>query len=247
MKPLSGLVKPGAKYLNFNYTEFAETLYGAKGVCYIHGSRKNRKAKLILGHSYKKYVPDVSVKMPRFKDGFKRGMVNATFDDEKPVILLIDEYDVPVAKANNNGYYDEMLDVMKGLMQALKDNQALRFAVVTGCLKIAKESIFTGTNNFVSDTITNSRLNEYFGFVQSEVDQLLKDADLKEQAENIKKWYDGYHFGDFDVYCPWDVMNYMLELQRDPKAKPISYWKNTSDNAIIRSFIDYRQYLYFLC
>ena len=138
----------------------------------------------------------------------------------KPVILLIDEYDVPVAKANNNGYYAEMLDVMKGLMQALKDNQALRFAVVTGCLKIAKESIFTGTNNFVSDTITNSRLSEYFGFVQSEVDQLLKDADLTEQAENIKKWYDGYHFGDFDVYCPWDVMNYMLELQRDPKAKP---------------------------
>ena len=118
-------------------------------------------------------------------------------------------------------------------------HQALRFAVVTGCLKIAKESIFTGTNNFVSDTTTNSRLNEYFGFVQSEVDQLLKDADLTEQAENIKKWYDGYHFGDFDVYCPWDVMNYMLELQRNPKAKPISYWKNTSDNAIIRSFIDY--------
>ena len=157
----------------------------------------------------------------------------------KPVILLIDEYDVPVAKANSNGYYTEMLDVMKGLLQALKDNQALQFAVVTGCLKIAKESIFTGTNNFVSDTITNSRLNEYFGFVQSEVDQLLKDAGVTEQADSIQRWYDGYHFGDFDVYCPWDVMNYMLELQRDPKAKPISYWKNTSDNAIIRSFIDY--------
>ena len=157
----------------------------------------------------------------------------------KPVILLIDEYDVPVAKANSNGYYAEMLDVMKGLLQALKDNQALQFAVVTGCLKIAKESIFTGTNNFVSDTITNSRLNEYFGFVQSEVDQLLKDASVTEQTDSIRRWYDGYHFGDFDVYCPWDVMNYMLELQRDPKAKPISYWKNTSDNAIIRSFIDY--------
>ena len=157
----------------------------------------------------------------------------------KPVVLLIDEYDVPVAKANSKGYYKEMMDVMKGLMQALKDNQALRFAVVTGCLKIAKESIFTGTNNFVSDTITNSRLNEYFGFVQEEVDQLLKDADLTGQADNIKKWYDGYHFGDFDVYCPWDVMNYLLELQRNPMAKPVSYWKNTSDNAIIRSFIDY--------
>ncbi len=157
----------------------------------------------------------------------------------KSVILLIDEYDVPVAKANSNGYYNEMLDIMKGLMQALKDNQALRFAVVTGCLKIAKESIFTGTNNFVSDTITNSRLNEYFGFTQSEVDALLKDADLTEQAEKIKKWYDGYHFGDFDVYCPWDVMNYLLELQHNPNAKPVSYWQNTSDNAIIRSFIDY--------
>ncbi len=157
----------------------------------------------------------------------------------KPVILLIDEYDVPVAKANNNGYYNEMLDVMKGLMQALKDNQSLCFAVVTGCLRIVKESIFTGTNNFVSDTITNSRLNEYFGFVQSEVDQLLKDADLQEHAEKIKEWYDGYHFGDFEVYCPWDVMNYLLELQHNPNAKPISYWKNTSDNAIIRSFIDY--------
>ena len=157
----------------------------------------------------------------------------------KSVILLIDEYDVPVAKANNNGYYREMLDVMKGLMQALKDNQALRFAVITGCLKIAKESIFTGTNNFVSDTITNSRLNEYFGFMQSEVDQLLMDTDLTEHADSIKKWYDGYHFGNFDIYCPWDVMNYVLELQRNPKARPISYWKNTSDNAIIRSFIDY--------
>ncbi len=157
----------------------------------------------------------------------------------KPVILLIDEYDVPVAKANSNGYYKEMLDVMKGLMQALKDNQALRFAIITGCLKIAKESIFTGTNNFVSDTIVNSRLNEYFGFVQKEVDQLLKDADLMERADRMKEWYDGYHFGDFDVYCPWDVMNYLLELQHNPKAKPISYWKNTSDNAIIRSFIDY--------
>ena len=157
----------------------------------------------------------------------------------KAVVLLIDEYDVPVAKATAHGYYNEMLDVMKGLLQALKDNQALCFAVVTGCLKIAKESIFTGTNNFVSDTITDSRLNEYFGFVQSEVDQILADAETEDQAENIRKWYDGYHFGDFDVYCPWDVMNYLLELQHNPQAKPVSYWKNTSDNAIIRSFIDH--------
>lgn len=157
----------------------------------------------------------------------------------KKTIILIDEYDVPVAKADSHGYYNEMLDVMRGLMQALKDNQALCFAVITGCLKIAKESIFTGTNNFVSDTITDSRLNEYFGFVQNEVDQILADADFTDKADGIKEWYDGYHFGDFDVYCPWDVMNYLMELQRNPEAKPISYWKNTSDNSIIRSFIDY--------
>ena len=158
----------------------------------------------------------------------------------KPVILLIDEYDVPIAKASANGYYTEMLEVIKGLMStALKDNDALRFAVITGCLRIAKESIFTGTNNFVSDTISSSHLNEYFGFTQADVDQILKDADCQEHAADIKNWYDGYHFGDLDVYCPWDVMNYLRDLQRNPKAKPASYWKNTSDNSIIRSFIDY--------
>ncbi len=157
----------------------------------------------------------------------------------KPVILLIDEYDVPVAKANMHGYYKEMLDLMKGIMQALKDNSALRFAVITGCLKIAKESIFTGTNNFVSDTITNCGLNEYFGFTQDDVEQLLKMTDALEYADEIKKWYDGYHFGEVDVYCPWDVMNYLRDLQMNPLAKPESYWKNTSDNAVIRSFIDY--------
>ncbi len=158
---------------------------------------------------------------------------------DKPVILLIDEYDVPVAKANSKGYYKEMLDVMKAIMQALKDNDSLKFAVITGCLKIAKESIFTGTNNFVSNSITSNRLNEYFGFTQSEVDNLLEIMDFSDRRDDIKEWYDGYHFGKLDVYCPWDVMNYLLELQRDKDAKPISYWKNTSDNAIIRSFIDY--------
>ena len=157
----------------------------------------------------------------------------------KAVVLLIDEYDVPVAKANAHGYYNEMLDVMKGLLQALKDNQALCFAVVTGCLKIAKESIFTGTNNFVSDTITASRLNEYFGFTQNDVNQILKESNTTEYSDEIKVWYDGYHFGCFDVYCPWDVMNYLRDLQHNPSMKPESYWKNTSDNAIIRSFIDY--------
>lgn len=158
----------------------------------------------------------------------------------KPVILLIDEYDVPIAKASSNGYYKEMLEVMKAMLStALKDNEALKFAVVTGCLKIAKESVFTGTNNFVSDTISSERYNEYYGFTQKDVDQILQDAQIEEKASDIKEWYDGYRFGEFDVYCPWDVMNYLWDFTNNQNAKPVSYWKNTSDNAIIRSFIDY--------
>ena len=158
----------------------------------------------------------------------------------KPVILLLDEYDVPIAKASANGYYAEMLEIIRGMLStALKDNDAMRFAVITGCLRIAKESIFTGTNNFVSDTISSSHLNEYFGFTQEEVDQILIDADQTDHAEDVKAWYDGYHFGDLDVYCPWDVMNYLRDLRKNPKIKPASYWRNTSDNAIIRFFIDY--------
>lgn len=157
----------------------------------------------------------------------------------KPVILLIDEYDVPLAKASEKNYYPQMLDMVKGIMQVIKDNDFLKFAVITGCLRIAKESIFTGTNNFVSDTISDTRLNEYFGFTQKEVDRFLQDAGLSHHAEEIREWYDGYHFGDFDVYCPWDVVNHVNHLLLNPKTKPAGYWKNSSDNAIIRSFIDY--------
>ena len=165
-------------------------------------------------------------------------MMQAHF--QKPVILLLDEYDVPLAKASANGYYPQMLELMKSLMStALKDNSTLRFATITGCLKIAKESIFTGTNNFVSDTISSSSLDEYFGFTQTDMKKLLLDADMLDRASQIKAWYDGYHFGASDVYCPWDVMNYLLDCQKKSDAKPIGYWKNTSDNAIIRSFIDY--------
>lgn len=158
----------------------------------------------------------------------------------KSTILLLDEYDVPLAKASSHDYYKQMLELMKTMMiTSLKDNPALRFAVITGCLKISKESIFTGTNNFVSDTITAARFNEYFGFTQKDVDQLLIDADVSEKTEQVKVWYDGYHFGKTDVYCPWDVMNYLRDLQENPDAKPTGYWKNTSDNSIIRSFIDF--------
>ena len=160
---------------------------------------------------------------------------------KKPVILLLDEYDVPLSKTSGNCYYQQMLEIIKAMMStALKDNTALQFAVVTGCLKVSKESIFTGTNNFVSDTISKTRLQEYFGFTESDVKTILEDCGRMEQAEKIKKWYDGYHFGEVDVYCPWDVMNYIYDLQLDPEALPSSYWRNTSDNAIIRSFIDYK-------
>ena len=158
---------------------------------------------------------------------------------EKPVILLLDEYDVPLAKASAHGYYAEMLEVMRSMIStALKDNPSLRFAVVTGCLRISRESIFTGTNNFVSDTIFDTRLNEYFGFLQDEVEQLLTAIGAKDKAGIVKEWYDGYHFGSYDVYCPWDVLNYGNRLQTMGSDVPVSFWKNTSDNAIIRSFVE---------
>lgn len=157
----------------------------------------------------------------------------------KPVILLLDEYDVPLAKASSNGYYKEMLSVIKGMMStALKDNQFLKFAIITGCLKIAKESIFTGTNNLVSDTITDTRLNEYFGFIQKDVEQILRDAGSIDHLERVKSWYDGYHFGRMDVYCPWDVMNYCDTLLDELNAQPENYWVNTSSNDAVRKFIE---------
>ena len=156
----------------------------------------------------------------------------------KTVILLIDEYDVPLANASDKGYYEEMLYVIRGILQALKDNSFLHLAVVTGCLRIAKESIFTGTNNFITDTISDNRLDEFFGFTQEEVDRILADTQNTSHSQEIKNWYDGYRFGSIDVYSPWDVMNHINALCLDPQAMPRSYWRNTSDNAIIRSFID---------
>lgn len=156
----------------------------------------------------------------------------------KPVILLIDEYDVPFTKASEKGYYPQMLDAAKGMMEAIKDNSSLKFAVLTGCLQIAKESIFTGTNNFVSDTISDTRLNEYFGFTQQEVNQLLQHTGLTDYTEQIREWYDGYLFGNFEIYCPWDVMNHVRNLMLDPSSPPKNFWENTSDNAIIRMFLN---------
>lgn len=157
----------------------------------------------------------------------------------KPVILLIDEYDVPLAKANSNGYYREILDVVRGIMSmSLKTNEYLKFAVVTGCLRIPKESIFTGVNNFASYSVINEDFSEYFGFTHSEINKLLAAFDLANHAETIKDWYDGYVFGCTEVYCPWDVVNYVSSLQRRRGAKPKSYWKNTSGNDAIQEFFN---------
>ena len=162
----------------------------------------------------------------------------------KKAILLIDEYDVPLAKASEkntakNGYYSKMLDIIKGIMStALKDNEFLQFAVITGCLRIAKESIFTGTNNFASYSVLDERFSRYFGFLEDEVETMLEAADRKEAAKNIKEWYDGYVFGNSYVYCPWDVINHISALRYKRTAKPKNYWKNTSHNGILLTFIE---------
>lgn len=156
----------------------------------------------------------------------------------KPVILLIDEYDVPLAKATDNGYYNEMLSMMRGFMQVLKDNSYLKFAIITGCLRISKESIFTGTNNFYINSITAKRCSEYFGFTHNEVQQMLEDAGALDKLPEIKEWYDGYNFGDTEIYCPWDVINYVNDYLYDEEILPKCYWNDTSSNSIIRTFIN---------
>ncbi len=161
----------------------------------------------------------------------------------KPVILLIDEYDVPLASASeknteDNCYYSKMLDVIKGIMStALKDNAFLKFAIVTGCLRIAKESIFTGCNNFASYSVLDEDFSAYFGFSDCEVDEMLRAADRVEKADVIKKWYDGYIFGNSYLYCPWDVINYLSALKKRKDALPKNYWKNTSHNGILLTFV----------
>ena len=156
----------------------------------------------------------------------------------KKVILLLDEYDVPLAKASENGYYREMLNIMRGVLQVLKDNDHLQFAVITGCLRISKESIFTGTNNFKVNTISSTRFNEYFGFTESEVKKLLSDAGALAQYDKVKAWYDGYNFGGTEIYCPWDMINYVDDFLYEGRTEPKCYWNNTSGNTIIRTFVD---------
>ena len=154
-------------------------------------------------------------------------------------VILIDEYDVPLDKAFQNGYYNEMVSLIRGLFgMALKTNESLQFAVLTGCLRITKESIFTGLNNFKVMSILDARFDEQFGFTDNEVKKILDDYDLASHFEETKEWYDGYHFGKADIYCPWDVINYVDQLKYDKTAEPQDFWSNSSGNAIVRRFID---------
>lgn len=158
---------------------------------------------------------------------------------EQNVVLLIDEYDVPLDKAFQHGYYREMVALIRSLFgQALKTNDFLQFAVLTGCLRVSKESIFTGLNNFKVLSITDSRYDEQFGFTDAEAKQLLADYGLSSHESEMKEWYDGYHFGNVDVYCPWDVINHVDRLVSDPNAEPQDYWINTSGNALVKRFVD---------
>lgn len=158
---------------------------------------------------------------------------------EKKVILLIDEYDVPLSKANEQGYYNEMVFLMRNLLQqVLKTNSSLYFAVLTGCLRLAKESIFTGLNNFKIYSITDVRFDEYFGFTDSEVKEMLAYYGQDAKVQTVREWYDGYHFGTLDVYCPWDVISYCDDLIDDKDAAPKNYWINTSGNDVVRHFIE---------
>ena len=157
----------------------------------------------------------------------------------KPVILLIDEYDVPLQKAFSNGYYREMLDVIRAMMSiALKTNRNLKFAVVTGCLRISKESIFTGVNNFVAYSVLDDEFSSVFGFTQKEVDALLTYYEREEKADILRKWYDGYIFGSTQIYCPWDVMSYVSALRGRKNAAPKAYWEHTSGNDAIGAFFE---------
>ena len=164
------------------------------------------------------------------------GLLNKHYNSK--VILLIDEYDVPLDKANHFGYYDQMIDLMKNMFsRALKSNDSLHFAVLTGCLRIAKESIFTGLNNFKILSITNQQYDEHFGFTDREVRAMLADYGLEDKYDRVKEWYDGYRFGNTEVYCPWDVINYVDLLRSEPDASPKAFWINTSGNDIIRTFL----------
>ncbi|MBR2175846.1 MAG: AAA family ATPase [Clostridia bacterium] len=213
--------------------------------------------KAIISELYKNYLY-ISEKIPDSDDMKKYTMIKSETAGEaeltnsllflsklmyeyykKPVIVLIDEYDVPMAKGSSNDYYRQITDIMRSMLsKVLKDNPYLKIAVLTGCLRIAKESIFTGLNNPYVDSTASISLYEYFGFTDEEMDKLLHDTKLSDYKRILKKWYDGYRFGDKDIYCPWDVLNYISDLQNKPGIAPKNYWANTSGNEIIKEYLD---------
>ena len=155
------------------------------------------------------------------------------------VILLIDEYDVPLAKAHEKGYYNQMISLIRNLLgETLKTNSSLKLAVLTGCLRISKESIFTGLNNLKVLTITDERFDKYFGFTDKEVRELLEYYEVDDHYEEVKRWYDGYQFGNEEVYCPWDVLNHCDRIRSEPHVQPENYWINTSSNEAVKRFIE---------
>ena len=231
------------------------TLKNVEGLTFdsAYGSLKSALADLCIEHSYlmdsdsaddgdKQVFRHLKARQgndAETKDALYMLMRMMKMHYDRPVILLIDEYDVPLAKASEGGYYLPMLDVLRSLLgKVFKTNPFLKFAVTTGCLRIAKESIFTGTNNFVSYGISSRHFQKYFGFTEEEVQKLLADIGLSDHIGEIKSWYDGYLFGKNEIYCPWDVLNHVNRLQYNPHTKPANYWRNTSHNSIIRSFID---------
>ena len=242
-----------AEWMN-QYPVLFITLKDAEGLTFesAYGMLKAAIADECISHSYLEHSEKVS---KADVDVFGRLMFQRATEDDvrkslliltrmmhahfgKPAILLIDEYDVPLAKAHENCYYKEMLAVIRGMMStALKSNDHLKFGVVTGCLRIAKESIFTGVNNFASYSVLDERFSRYFGFTQDEIDKLLAAAGQEEKADVLRRWYDGYVFGNEAVYCPWDVVNYISDLLYNGRSRPKNYWKNTSGNGIIRDFI----------
>lgn len=199
----------------------------------VDSDDKKRFAALKAGEATKKAVCNSLYLLTR--------MMHAHYG--KPVILLLDEYDVPLAKANEHGHYRQMLDSIGSMLnKVLKTNGNLKFAVLTGCLKIAKASIFTGANHFVSHSLLSSQHKTTFGFTQDEIEKLLSDAGFTEHASQMKQWYDGYRIHDAEIYCPWDALNYIRDLQSDKNALPGSYWKDSSHNDIIRSFIGQKDF-----
>ena len=238
-----------AEWMN-QYPVLLITLKDAEGLTFenAYGMLKAAIADGCKKHAYLADSKDVD---PFDVDTFQRlrGQTGTDADIQSSLLTITrmmhahygkpDEYDVPLAKANENRYYKEMLAVIRGMMStALKSNDHLKFGVVTGCLRIAKESIFTGVNNFKSYSVLDNNFSTYFGFTRNEIDALLSAAGLEGKADLIRDWYDGYVFGSNAVYCPWDVVNYVADAQSDPDEAPQNYWKNTSSNGIIRDFVE---------